>query len=138
MTLEQIIAELPRSVRDAIESDDSTAFQRAFDALSPQEQQQVQMALWVQQAGSEDEEDSSDMADVLANFEPLLQAIAVVAAGDTAQKGEIETELADLETKGWRLSEPVKRIWAGERDVTALTAGLDAQDTALVKRLLPL
>ena len=44
--------------------------------------------------------------------------------------------LTDLETKGWRLSEAVQRIWDGERDETALTAGLDAQDTALVQRIL--
>jgi len=59
-----------------------------------------------------------------------------VAAGDTAQQDEIELELADLETKGWRPSEAVRRIWAGERDETASTAGLDAQDTGLVRRVL--
>ena len=92
--------------------------------------------LQAQQAGNEHEEDSSDIAAILASFEPLLQAIAAVAAGDTARQGEIEAVLADLETKGWRLSEAVQRIWAGERDETVLTAGLDAQESALVKRLL--
>jgi hypothetical protein len=76
------------------------------------------------------------MSALLANFEPLLQAIAAVAAGDTMQQGEIEQLLADLETKGWHLSEAMQRIWQGERDETALTAELDEQDTALVRRVL--
>jgi hypothetical protein len=36
------------------------------------------------------------------------------------------------------LADPVRRLWAGERDPDALTAGLDAQDTALIHRVLDL
>ncbi len=36
------------------------------------------------------------------------------------------------------LRAPVERIWAGERDAAALTRGLDAQDTALIGRILAL
>jgi hypothetical protein len=71
-------------------------------------------------------------------FEPLLQAIATVAQGDDSPRAQIEQALAELEQKGWRLSEPVRRLWAGERDAAALTAGLDAQDGAIIRRALAL
>jgi hypothetical protein len=43
-----------------------------------------------------------------------------------------------LEEKGWHLQAPVQRIWQGQRDAASLTAGLDAQDTALIARVLEL
>ena len=157
MPPEQIIGDLPPSVREAVESKDPTAFQQALHALSLEEQNRVETALWVvqakraadedeeetapwfvevQQVGDEAEKNNAKATAVLANFEPLLLGIAAVAAGNTTQRGEIEGLLVVLETQGWRLSKPVQRIWAGKRDETALTAGLDAQDTALVRRLL--
>ena len=65
-----------------------------------------------------------DMTQVLHQFEPLLQGIAA-AVKDEGLRAEIEPILAELEQKGWRLTEAVHRIWAGERDAEALTAGLD-------------
>jgi hypothetical protein len=76
-----------------------------------------------------------DMAQVLAQSEPLLQALASAAKDETG-RGELEPVLAEGEASGYRLSDPVHRIWAGERDAEALTAGLDAQDSALIRRLL--
>ena len=61
-------------------------------------------------------------------FEPLLQGIAA-AASDAGLRGQIEPVLADLEEKGWRLRDPAHRLWAGERNPAALTAGLDDQDS---------
>ncbi len=46
--------------------------------------------------------------------------------------------LADLETEGRHLSTAARRLWQGERDGAALAAGLDAQDAALVARVLEL
>jgi hypothetical protein len=77
------------------------------------------------------------MGQVLREFEPLLQGIAAAAA-DKSLRAEIESELADLEAKGWMLRQPAQRIWAGERDTEALTADLDEQDSALVRQLLQL
>jgi hypothetical protein len=76
-----------------------------------------------------------DMTQVLAHFEPLLQALAA-AAKDETRRGELEPTLAEVEANGFRLTDPVHSIWAGERDAEALTAGLDAQDSALIRRLL--
>ena len=46
--------------------------------------------------------------------------------------------LPKLEENGWRIAGAARRIWAGERDPEALTAGLDEQDSALVRRALEL
>jgi len=142
-TPEQVIAGLPPSIRDALASQDPGAFEQAFNALSPEEQQQVAAALQqlqAQQAGNagagDGEGEGPDLAALLERFEPLLQAIAAVAAGDAKHQNDAETTLAGLETKGWRLREAAQRIWAGERDEAALTTGLDAQNTTLVRRLL--
>lgn len=76
-----------------------------------------------------------DLTQVLRKFESMLQSIAA-AVSDESQRTQIEPVLAGLEQKRWRLTEPVHRIWAGERDAEALTAGLDEQDTALIRRVL--
>jgi tetratricopeptide (TPR) repeat protein len=90
------------------------------------------------EAAPQVEQQVPDMAAVLQNFVPLLQAIAAVAQGDETRRAEIEVALADAETKGWRLTNPVQLIWAGDRDVAALTQGLDQQDAALVQHILEL
>jgi tetratricopeptide (TPR) repeat protein len=77
-----------------------------------------------------------DMAAVLEQFAPLLQAIADVARGDDTSRAEIEQALPQLEQRGWMIADATRRIWAGERDAAALTAGLDAIDSALVRRVL--
>ena len=79
-----------------------------------------------------------DSAQIIQRFLPLLLAIARVALGDDGPRAAIEQALAQLEAKGWRLSAAVARILAGERERDALVAGLDAQDTALIDRVLAL
>ena len=76
---------------------------------------------------------------MLAQFEPLLQAIARVALGDPqGERAAVEQALEQMERGGWMLRAPVASIWQGERDVAALTQGLDAQDAALIARVLEL
>jgi hypothetical protein len=72
---------------------------------------------------------------ILQQFEPLLQLVAA-AVTNAGLRPQIEALLPQLEQKGWRLTDAVRRIWAGERDAQALTAGLDGQDSALVRRVL--
>ena len=75
--------------------------------------------------------------EVVQDFAPLLQAIAAVAQGDDGPRESIEAALPQLEQNGWQLTAPVHRLWAGERDPAALTAGLDPNSAQLV-RILPL
>ncbi|HEY1353098.1 MAG TPA: hypothetical protein VGF67_26080 [Ktedonobacteraceae bacterium] len=72
------------------------------------------------------DEQKADGGSFLSQFEPLLQAIATIAQGDTSQRDEIEEMLTELEAEGWHLKAPVRRLW---------TAGLDEQDTSLVVRI---
>jgi len=79
-----------------------------------------------------------DMDQVLKEFEPLLQAIATVANGDDAPRATVEEALPRLEEQGWQISAAVQAVWAGERDLEALSAGLDDSDTQLLRRILDL
>ena len=78
-----------------------------------------------------------DVTRVLQRFEPLLQGIAA-AVNDEGLRAQIEPELADLKQMGWRLTKAVHRIWAGEQDAEALTAGIDQNSAELVRRVLEL
>ena len=98
-----------------------------------------QMQSAMQQAGIDEPEPSGpDMNQVLQNFAPLLEAIAAVAQGDDGPREQIEAMLPELEQKGWQLTDAVHRIWAGQRDADALTAGLDEQDAQLIRHILDL
>ncbi len=78
----------------------------------------------------------------IAKFDDLLGAIATLARGEhhlTAEEDQTLTQILDqLEQNGWRGRNPIRRVLAGERDPAALTAGLDAQDSAVIQRLLAL
>lgn len=76
------------------------------------------------------------MAAIVEQFEPLLQAIAAVAAGQGVQQAEIEAVLTDLETQGWHLWEAVQRIWSGERNYETLVDELGGAPALLVRRVL--
>ncbi|WP_202820699.1 hypothetical protein, partial [Variovorax sp. JS1663] len=82
--------------------------------------------------GTEDER----IARLLEQFEPMLQGIAAVARGDGRERAELEAVLTDFEGKGFKLVEPVQRIWSGARNEPELVAGLDAIDARLVARVL--
>jgi hypothetical protein len=56
-TPEQIIASLPITIRNAMEQGDQVAFQQAFEALSPEEQQVVVEAMQYLQAKQEEMEE---------------------------------------------------------------------------------
>lgn len=137
-TAEQLLASLPTAILEALAQGDEAAYQQAFDSLSQEEQQQVAALLETlqdQQEVAGDEQAAPDGTAFVSQFEPLLQAIATVAQGDTSQRDEIEEVLTKLEAQRWNLKKVAQLLWAGERDVEALTAGLDEQDTLLVGRI---
>ncbi len=76
----------------------------------------------------------SDPVEALA---PLLDAIAALAQGRTdIDRARVEEALEQLQQQGFLLRDPMQRIWQGERDTAALTAGLDATDTQLIAAVL--
>jgi hypothetical protein len=94
-------------------------------------------AIWQLVAEARQKPAGPDMAKVMEEFEPVLQAIAA-AANDENQRPQIKDLLPQLEGQGWRLSDPVHCIWAGERDASKLTDGIDANSAQLVRRILEL
>jgi hypothetical protein len=60
MTPEQVIASLPVAIREAMEKGDQEAFQQAFEALSPEEQQAVMEAIQFLQSQQKGEEGSDE------------------------------------------------------------------------------
>jgi hypothetical protein len=131
-----VLASAPAAVRAAfeLEGDEANAALRAALAELP-EAEAADLLQRLREAGLIGGSAGPDMTQVLHQFEPLLQGIAA-AVNDEEIRAQIEPVVADLEQKGWRLAEAVHRIWAGERNAEVLTAGLDQQDSALVRRVL--
>ena len=73
---------------------------------------------------------------MLERFAPLLRDVVAVARGADDERFRVEQALEQLEAEGWQLLVPVRRIWAGDRDVAALTEGLDPSDGLLVRAAL--
>jgi len=67
---------------------------------------------------------------------PLIAAVVAVAQGDTRAQAEIEAGFASLTAKGWMIADGIQRIWAGERDLDALTDDLDRTDALILRRIL--
>jgi hypothetical protein len=128
----EILAALPPTLRQALEQRDEAAFQQALEALPPAEQQAVLAALEQLMGGS----GGGQTEQVVRQLEPLLRDIAAVAQGDDAPRARVEAALEQLAQQRVYLQDATRRIWAGERDAAALTAGLDEMDSALVRRVL--
>jgi len=76
------------------------------------------------------------IAELLENFEPLIAGVVAGCAGDEMAKTQINPVLDSMVQNGWQIAGPIRRIWAGERNRDALTAGLDIQDTAIITAIL--
>ncbi len=137
-----VLAELPPAVRKAFDLDDpqeaDRALEAALEALPAEERETTLEQL--RQGGLIGT--GPDIAEIVRDFDPLLRNIAAVAKGDGTDeeraeaRAKIEQDLAKLEEGNWHIVAPVRRIFAGERDPADLTADLDEQDAALVRRIL--
>jgi tetratricopeptide (TPR) repeat protein len=58
------------------------------------------------------------------------------AQGDAAARQAAAAQLPDSEQAGWMFSQPLSRLWAGERDPDALCADLDRNSALVVRRIL--
>lgn len=144
----QVLAELPEALRAALLVQDEAAFNTALAALEGDERARAEALLAELQTPAanttaeapsrQPDRPRPDIDQVIQNFLPLLGDIALAAHSDATARQLAEAMLPRLEEGGWRLEEAARRIWAGERDAEALTAGLDEQDSALVHRTLRL
>ena len=132
--LHQRLSGLSTDLAEAFAARDPARTEAALAAL-PLERRKEALALL---AEAEVVQQGPDLSELVRRFEPLLRAVARVALGDEEPRERAEAALAELEDNGWHLAAAVHRIWAGERDGDALTAGLDEQDSALIRRVLEL
>ena len=65
-------------------------------------------------------------------FLPVLAA----AAEQEELRPALEPLFVELEAANWRVTAPIRRLWAGERDWHALTEGIDPVDALLILRVL--
>ena len=75
-------------------------------------------------------------AQILQQFARVIEAVVAAAQGHPQARAAVEAAFDQFEQSGWRIVEPIQRIWAGERDEAALTAGLDDADTLIVREIL--
>ena len=68
-------------------------------------------------------------------FGALFPAIAS-ALDDQEVQAQLEEHLAQMEAKGWHISEAIHRIWAGERDWHILVENLGNREALFVLRVL--
>lgn len=136
---EAFLASLPPAVRGALERGDVGGLQFALDALGIAERELVIERLGAAGLITIDEGAADKQtAEAIRQFGPLLQGIAAVARGESADRADIEATLDELERKGWKLRSAVLALWRGERRLDVLADGLDDIDRALVRHILEL
>jgi hypothetical protein len=134
--LAELVMRLPIHVRLAVLDGDAVALQQALAALPPEQAGQVLQELL--EAGVLEAQAQDERQQALSELEPLLQAVASAAQASPEGREPLRDFLAHLEGDGWRLSEPIERLWAGERDLGALTQGLSQQEALAVEKILAL
>ena len=58
------------------------------------------------------------------------------AGGDAAARARVEGRFDAFRQGDWQIVDAIQRIWAGERDAEALTAGIDYDSRAIVLAIL--
>lgn len=129
---EDVLASMPPEVQSAIEAGDVEALHAALEELPPEEAEAAVEQL--REAGILRTRSGPDRSQVIENF---VQDIAA-AVTDESLRPKIEEILPQLEENGWRLTDPVHRIWSGERDPDALTDGIDDNSAQLIRHVLEL
>jgi len=68
--------------------------------------------------------------------EPVAQAVAAACQGDRQARVQVEAAFHQFEAGNWRIVDAIQRIWDGERDLYALTDGIDRNSILIVRRIL--
>ena len=101
----------------------------------PQQAQQAERMLARLQGGGPMGSGPSP-AEILRQLTPVIEAVLAAAHGNQQARAAVGQLLPKLERNGWRIVQPIQRIWAGERDEAALTAGLDPNSALIVREIL--
>jgi hypothetical protein len=65
-----------------------------------------------------------------------VQAVVAACEGSVEARREIKALFPQFEEGNWRIVDAIKRIWNGERDLDALTDGIDRNSALFVRRIL--
>jgi hypothetical protein len=134
---EQMIEQMPPTLRDAFQRGDTQAVLQAFGSLQQSDFDET-MAKMLAMADQIPQSPDNPVVphSLMQEFEPFLQEIAAIANGEERLRKDVEDEFEMLEQIGFHLRDASHRIWQGERDAATLTANLDEMSAALVERVL--
>ena len=74
--------------------------------------------------------------EILARFGLLIETVVAGAEGNRQARAAVELGFGQLEQSGWHIVEPIRCIWAGERDEANLTAGIGSSSALIVREIL--
>ena len=72
----------------------------------------------------------------LVEIEPLIDAVVTAVGGHPQAKAAVEQAFEQLTQAGYRIAEPIRRIWYGERDGAALTGSIGPNSTIIIREIL--
>ena len=101
----------------------------------PQQAQKAEQMLGEIRGGGA-ESSGPSRSEILQQFALVIEAVVATARGNRQARAAVEATFGQFERGGWRIVEPIQRIWAGERDEAALTAGLDDVETLIICQIL--
>lgn len=130
------LAGLPSDVRLAVIEQDPKRLKQVLTELEPAQALEILPQLEASGLLVEPAPDTSKA--ILAEFEPMILAVVSIAQGNQQARPQVEAWLDEIEMQGWRLKEPIQRIWTGERQPDNITTGLDYQDQMVVTEILKL
>jgi len=109
---------------------------RAFAQIGHPEYTQKAQQLVAELQSGQPVSSGPSPAQILEHFTDLIQVVIWAAQGDQQARESAESVFSQLEQQGWRISEPIRRIWAGERDADKLTAGIDPNSALIIHEIL--
>ncbi len=74
--------------------------------------------------------------EVVEKFAQVIDVAIDGANGNAQAREALEEIFPRLTENGWEFADPIRRIWDGERDAAALTAGIDGNSAAIVRAIL--
>ncbi|MCL4251296.1 MAG: tetratricopeptide repeat protein [Anaerolineae bacterium] len=77
-----------------------------------------------------------ELAPILAQFAGVIKAAAAACAGNADARAQVEGRFEGFAKGNWQIAEPIRRIWAGERDAEALTEDIGYNSRAIVLAIL--
>ncbi len=73
---------------------------------------------------------------ILEQFKPVIEMVAGACGGDEEARQQVEAAFEQLQQAGFMLAEPIRKIWAGERDEEKLIEDLDYTDGIIIRAIL--